>query len=66
MTLGEAFPIELETAREKLQRYEALGSAGVFACMLIRNTIKRAEIALANSDILAMIELYGEMRDISW
>lgn len=65
-TLGDEFPEEIERTREKLKSYESIGIAGLSGANVIRATIKAAEKAQQEQDVVAMIRLLQEMRNISW
>jgi hypothetical protein len=65
-TLGDAFPAEIETAKQKARGYEEIGPAGALALILIRRTIAAAERAWAEQDTAAMVRLLPQLQDIAW
>jgi len=62
MTLGEDYPNEQQRCRELLKLYEEIGPAGSFGAATIRGVLLRADEALANNDVVAMIRAYEEMK----
>ena len=65
VTLGDAFPREIERAHEKIRAYESIGPAGAFALAFIRPLVKQAERAQAEQDVVAMVRLLPQLRDIA-
>lgn len=61
MTLGEAFPLEIDRVRELLRAYENLGPAGTFGAMMIGDVLRRAEKARDEHDDAAMVRLLPEL-----
>lgn len=63
-SLGEQFPIEQERVREVLRQYEAIGPSGQFGALFIRQTLKRADQAAISGDVVEMIRVFQEMKEI--
>lgn len=63
-TLGEALPKEMARVRDELiPEYLSIGPASGFAVMMMRRSLDRAAIAMAEGDLLAMIAAYKELKD---
>ena len=65
-TLGDEFPLEIERAKEKAEGYRGIGAAGAFALSWITPLIAEAEQAQASGDVVAMVRLYPQLKDIAW
>jgi hypothetical protein len=63
-SLGEDFPKEQARVREVLKHYHEVGIAGVFGATMIEDVLSRADTAVMNDDIVAMIKIYNEMKNI--
>lgn len=61
-TLGEAFPEEQARLRVILGHYKEIGPVGAFGVVMIEDTLKRADKAVMEQDLPAMIALYLEMQ----
>lgn len=61
-SLGERFPAEQERVRELLREYESIGAAGAFGAAMIRDVLRRAELAAASGDVLAMLRSFEELK----
>lgn len=64
-SLGEAFPEELARVGELLGQYAALGPAGTFGAMVIRQVLTRATKAAGSGDVIAMARCYEELKGCS-
>ena len=62
-TLADEYPKEQERCRELLEAYIEIGPPGQFGASMLRQLLKRAEIAAAEQDLLAMIQCFQEMKD---
>jgi hypothetical protein len=63
-TLGEALPREMARVRDVVMpTYMAIGPAGGFALAFMRNDLDRAAKALAEGDVVAMIDAYSRLKD---
>jgi len=61
-TLAEVFPLEQARLRELIDAYRDIGPAGAFGLAMIRQTLSRADVAMASGDVAAMLRAYEEMR----
>jgi hypothetical protein len=60
--LAEALPNEQRRVRELIPLYEAIGPAGSFAISMIKDALRRAEIASASGDVIAMLRSFEELK----
>jgi hypothetical protein len=63
-TLGEAFPKQQARLRTLLGYGKEIGPAGQFYCMVIEDILKRADKAVMEQDLPAMISIYKEMQEV--
>jgi hypothetical protein len=63
-TLGEAFPEQQARLRLLLKYGREIGPAGAFYCAVIEDCLQRADKAVMEQDLPAMIKIYQEMREI--
>lgn len=63
-SLGEDFPKEQARLRECLKHGAEIGSAGTFYCHVIESLLRRADVAVMEGDLPAMITIYQEMKEI--
>lgn len=63
-TLGDEYPKEQARVREILGQYEEIGPAGAFGVAMIEDTLRRADAAVASGDVVAMLCLFQEMREV--
>ena len=63
-TLGEEYPKEQARVREILGQYKEIGPAGAFGVAMIEDTLRRADEAVAAGDVVAMLCLFQEMREV--
>jgi hypothetical protein len=61
-SLGEALPAEMTRVRGLLPMYQAIGPAGAFALMFMNQALDRAQSALAEGDVVAMLHVYEELK----
>lgn len=61
-TLADALPEEMERVRELIPSYEAIGPAGAFALMMIKGSLKAAEVASAHGDTVAMLRALQDLQ----
>ena len=61
-SLGEALPAEMTRVRGLIPMYQSIGPAGAFAIMFINQALDRAQKALAEGDVVAMIRVYEELK----
>lgn len=63
-TLGEDLPKQMSRVRDELMpMYQQIGPAGGFALMMMRNALDRATKALAEGDVVAMMQAYNDLRE---
>lgn len=63
-TLGEELPKEMARIRDVLMpQYQSIGPAAGFALVMMRASLDRAAIAMAEGDLAAMIVAYKELKD---
>ena len=60
-SLAEAILNEQQRNRDLLSQYEAIGSAGMFGAMMLRDLLARTERAVMDGDVVAMLRCYSEM-----
>lgn len=65
-TLGDALPREMTRVRDVIiPEYIEIGPPGALAVALMRNALDRAQKALAEGDVLAMIRVYEELKGMT-
>lgn len=65
-TLGEALPREMARVRDKVMPvYIECGPAGAFALAMMRADLDRAARALAEGDVVTMIDVYQSLKEYS-
>lgn len=62
-TLGDEYPREQARLRELAKAYRDIGPTGNFGCFVIEGVLRRADEAAISGDVVAMIQLFQEMRD---
>lgn len=62
-TLGDALPKEQARVREILGHYKEIGPAGAFGAAMIEASLRRANAAVMNGDLPAMIDAYNDLKD---
>ena len=64
VTLGDALPREMARVRDELiPAYMAIGQAGGFALMFLRQDLDKAAQALASGDVVEMLRSYKNRRN---
>jgi len=63
-SLAVALPKEQERVRDVLKEYEAIGQPGMIGAMLIRESLKKAEVATSAGDVVAMLRAYEDLKKI--
>lgn len=63
-TLGEAFPKEQARLRQCVIHGKEIGPAGAFYCAVIEDILRRADKAVMEQDLPAMIAIYKEMKEV--
>lgn len=61
-TLGTALPKEIERCQKLLTQYAAIGPAGQFGGMVIRQDIAAAYKAMMEGDCVAMLRAYENLK----
>lgn len=61
-TLADEYPKEQERLRELIQQYKEIGPAGAFGLAAISDVLRRADIASASQNTVAMIRCFQEMK----
>jgi len=61
-TVGDELPREQARCRELLRQYQSLGPVGKFGYLMIEAVMKRADVAVASGDVIAMIRSLEELR----
>lgn len=64
-SLGEDFPREQARCREILGIYKSLpNNAGAFGALMIEDMLRRADAAAISGDVIAMLGVFQEMREL--
>jgi len=63
-TLAEGLPKQQERVRGVLKTYEEIGQPGLFGAMMIRESLKKAEIAASSGDVVEMLRAYQDLKEI--
>lgn len=63
-SLGDEFPKEQARVRTILGYYRKIGPAGTFGALMIEDVLRRADIAAMSGDVIAMLAVYQELREI--
>ena len=63
MNLIEGIQKEIERVKVVLTYYEEIPQ-GVFGATMIKQTIKRADAAIASGDVVEMLSVLQELKDI--
>ena len=62
--LGDALPREMARVRDHvLPHYDDLGPVGVFGATMIRLDLDAAAKALAEGDVVAMVDIYRTLKE---
>lgn len=64
VTLGEALPREMTRVREIIPLYDGVPT-GFIAATMMRQSIDRAQKALAEGDVVEMIRCYEDLKGYS-
>ena len=63
ITLGDDLPKQMARVRDELiPQYQSIGPAGGFAIEMMRRSLDRAAMAMAEGDLPAMIAVYQELK----
>lgn len=62
-SLAEALPKEMARCRELLGQYRAIGPSGMFGAAMIEQDLRRADKAVMEGDVVAMIQVYEALKE---
>lgn len=63
MTLGDALPAEMARVRDRVMpAYIEIGPAGSFALAMMRHDLDNAARAMAEGDVVAMLQAYESLK----
>jgi len=62
-SLATEYPKMQAYCRELLKSYQEIGPAGRFGAMMIEQTLREADEAIANGDTVAMLVAYDKMKN---
>lgn len=62
-SLGEEFPKQQARIRQCLLNGKEIGFAGRFYCAMAEDLLKRADRAVVEQDLPAMISIFNEMKE---
>lgn len=63
-TLADELPRQQARAREVLEAYRSIGPAGFFGAAMIEAELKRADLAAASGDVVAMLRACAALKEI--
>ena len=64
-SLAEALPKECARVREVLGHYKELGLVGAFGATFIEIDLRAADIAMASGDVVAMLQAYKKLQEVT-
>ena len=62
VALAEALPQEQARVRALIPMYREIGNAGVFALVMMEQSLRMADQAFADGDVVAMIRALEDLR----
>ena len=62
-TLGDELPREQARCRELLVAYKEIGPAGAFGAAMIEQSLREADQASINGDVVAMLLAYEKLKN---
>lgn len=62
-SVGEAFPREQARVRELLSQYREIGPAGAFGALMLEQTLREADAAMASGDVIAILRAFTKMQE---
>ena len=62
-SLAEALPREIARVQELMPAYVEIGSAGLFALAMMKNSIAVAHKAMMEGDVVAMIRALKDLKE---
>lgn len=63
-SLGEDYPKQQERCRTILGYAKQIGPAGAFLVAILEDLLRRADEAAISGDVVSMIRLYQEMKEV--
>ena len=63
-SLGEEFPKQQARVREILGHFKEIGPHGIFGASMIEQVLGRADKATVESDVVAMLRSFEEMKEV--
>jgi phosphoserine aminotransferase len=64
MTVGEDYPKQQARCREILGAAKEIGPAGKFLVAMMEDILRRADEAAISGDVVSILRLYQEMKDV--
>ncbi len=61
-TIAEDLPNEQARCREILESAVSIGKAGAFLAALLRESLRKAEVAASSGDVAEMIRCYEDLK----
>jgi hypothetical protein len=62
-SLGEVLPKQQARVRNLIDMYRSIGPAGIFASVMMEQSLQRADKAIMSGDFVAMIAAYKELQE---
>jgi len=62
MNLIEGLQQEMNRCRDLIKAYEEIGPVGALGKLVIENSIKNGEAAIASGDVVAMVAAYQDLK----
>lgn len=62
-SIGEEFPKEQARVRELLGVYYGLGLVGTFGAIILQDTLRKADAAMASGDVVEIISAYQALKE---
>lgn len=63
-TLGDMLPKEMSRVRTVLGYYKEMGAPGMFGATMIERSLRMADEAVIEGDIVAMMQAYEDLKTI--
>ena len=64
-SLAEALPKEMARVREVLGHYKEIGPAGFIGASMIEQDLRAADKAVMSGDVIAMIQSFNALKEIT-
>jgi len=62
-SVGLDFPKQQARVRELMTAYRDIGPAGAFGLLMLEQTLRRADAAMASGDVVAILRAYQELKE---